>query len=346
MKIKILLALICFGSITNVFGIADPGSTGLTFDKSILLVNQTGKLEVAIGNYSAGSSLGTALAPNDATFTITIPADLKVEGPIDFSKVNFTVTIQSMVTDNAGATVIVLAVPDGIAKGESGYITIPVIGVKQSIAILYATVEITPNLSSPPSGDITPSNNFQSTPVVVFNALPVTLISFQAVKENSTVNLSWSTTEEINSDRFDVEHSKNGKQWNIVGSVTSNGESKIKRDYNFVHQNPVAGNNYYRLKMVDKNLTFAYSAIRNADVEGLALEVYPNPVAETLVIGNAIWKNISNVQLMNIRGMEVYNSGNTPVPNINVRDLKAGIYVVKITKTDGSAAMQKIVVAR
>ena len=344
-KILFLLSLL-ISSVGNTFGQADPGSTGMTFDKTMFVENQTGTLRVYLGNYTAGVSAGKALAPFDATFTITIPPVLNVHGTIDFINAPFAINIASQTMNATGATIIVLTLPGGISKDVTGYITIPVIALKENMSILYATLHTAVNLGFPPSGDLVPGNNDQNAPVTVCTALPVTLASFEVTKENGTANLTWSTTEEVNSERFDVEHSQNGKHWNLIGSVASNGESKVKRNYNFTNKNPAGGNNYYRLKLIDKNTTYAYSSIRMIDFDEIKLEVYPNPVSDILTIGSGNWKAISNVQVINMNGAAVYNSGNTPSQIVNVKDLKTGIYVVKVTKIDGSIKAQKILVKR
>jgi hypothetical protein len=113
--------------------------------------------------------------------------------------------------------------------------------------------------------------------------LPVTLTRFTAVAESSTVLLSWSTTEEANSDRFDIERSANGKQWSRIASVASQGDSKVLVNYSHVDASPLAGQNFYRLKMVDRGADgqdgmFAYSQIRNVSFKGEGgVAPYPNP---------------------------------------------------------------------
>jgi hypothetical protein len=87
--------------------------------------------------------------------------------------------------------------------------------------------------------------------------LPVRLKSFDGYPEGGLVNLNWATTEETNSDYFGIEHSLNAKNWRSIGKVTALGESKKLKDYQFKHNQPVSGVNYYRLKMVDKDRTFA-----------------------------------------------------------------------------------------
>ena len=64
-------------------------------------------------------------------------------------------------------------------------------------------------------------------------ALPVTLLSFTAVKQNTAVKVSWSTSQEVNSQLFDVERSADGNSFTKIGTVTAQGSSSIKVDYSF-----------------------------------------------------------------------------------------------------------------
>ena len=343
-KILILVLTVLLSQMS--FGQADPGSSGMSFSQSIFQLNTTGSLEVVIGNYSGTFSAGKALTPYDANFIITIPYVLKVNGNLDFSKVPFSVTIVSQMSTFAGSTIIKLTVPEGIPKGSFGTVKIPLKAIKGDPGILYATISTEFNLSYPPSGNLIPGNDLMSTPVFVITPLPVTLLSFKATKENRQVNLDWSTATEINSDRFEVEHSLNGKEWNFIGSVNSALESKTRLDYHFTHANPAESNNYYRLKMIDKDETFAFSSIKSVDLENVSLEIYPNPVTDRLTIKMDNWNNVSNVQLINLVGNTVYDSGKIPSQSVNVANLKQGIYIVKIGKNDGSWATEKIMVIR
>ncbi|MGN7888419.1 hypothetical protein [Dyadobacter sp. 22481] len=49
--------------------------------------------------------------------------------------------------------------------------------------------------------------------------LPVTLISFTAIESEGTVVLSWETTQKTNSDRFEIQRSRDAKAWFVLGSV-------------------------------------------------------------------------------------------------------------------------------
>ncbi|WP_146202213.1 hypothetical protein [Dyadobacter jejuensis] len=105
--------------------------------------------------------------------------------------------------------------------------------------------------------------------------LPVTLISFTATKvsggaERSTALLIWQTSSEVNSDRFDIERSQDGKKWSSIGNVAAGGDKSSNTNYSFIDKTPTydrtrPGENLYRLKMIDKDGTFAYSRIQSLD---------------------------------------------------------------------------------
>lgn len=342
--ILLLTALLC--SFIKIYGQADPGSAGISFNQTNFSRNQLGTLTVNVGNYSGEQSSGAALSPYDAVFVITIPSIFAVNGTINYQTGDYFNLILTKQTKTVmGATEITLTSPSGIPKGRQGKVEIPVIAVTTFTSILYATVMTIPNQTSPPSGNLDPSNDFRYSPVFVSASLPVTLTDFKALKENTSVKLSWSTTEETNSERFDIERSKTGKQWEIIGSIAAQGESKVRNEYYFTDSNPSNGNNYYRLKMIDSDQTFSYSRINQLSVDNFKISVYPNPATDFILIEAADQKDVSNIQLFDINGFRVYNSGEKSINAIDVRNIKAGIHLIKIHKTDGSAWTQRILVA-
>ncbi|MCE7069857.1 beta-galactosidase [Dyadobacter sp. CY327] len=124
-------------------------------------------------------------------------------------------------------------------------------------------------------------NGFSTFYISAVNAapLPVNLINFNGKKEENAVSLHWQTSEETNSDHFEIQHGVDGKQWTKIGEVDAAAESKVLKSYHFVHSFPVNGKNLYRLKMVDQDDTFAYSRIISAAFENAEkLTLYPNPV--------------------------------------------------------------------
>jgi hypothetical protein len=185
--------------------------------------------------------------------------------------------------------------------------------------------------------------------------LPVTLISFTVKIEGGMAELNWATTEETNSEKFELEHSVNGKIWRLIATIAAKGESKTLVSYNFTDVKPANGLNYYRLKMVDraadrKDGTFAYSTIRSvrfSNSDQMAY-VYPNPTSDIIQLGHTDLSKISKVELINTKGVIVYKSHplDSPVSHngISVNGFDNGAYILKVIFKDGSNYTHKVVI--
>lgn len=172
--------------------------------------------------------------------------------------------------------------------------------------------------------------------------LPVTLTSFTVTKEENQVALNWETTLETNSDRFEIQHSTDAKQWGLIGTIASKGESEELARYQFVHDSPVNGVNYYRLKMIDLDGTYAFSRVRDVAVNGAAaLTVYPNPVVNQATIATQDWNNVKEIYLINATGKRVALS--TSSEKIDLSQVGAGIYVLQVNQLNGATSTTKIV---
>jgi len=180
-------------------------------------------------------------------------------------------------------------------------------------------------------------------------ALPVSLVDFRVKKEENTALLTWTTSFEANASSFDIQRSNNGKNWEILGDVKAAGESRENRSYSFSDKSPlVNGNNFYRLKMIDLDGTYAFSTIRTLAFDGLAqTTLFPNPTAEKLTIKVDDWSKVSGVQITNLQGIVVYDHKSSPFANgvaeINMKTLPAGAYLVRILRTDGVVQVLKVV---
>jgi hypothetical protein len=178
---------------------------------------------------------------------------------------------------------------------------------------------------------------------VIAGALPVKLAEFKANKVEDAVKLEWSTTSESNSALFEVQQSITGKEWKVVGQVAAKGESNAMIRYDFTDYKPAAGNNLYRLKMVDLDETFAYSSIVNINVEGGAeVSVYPNPATEYIKVSTS-GDALSNVTIYNVNGQLVKRAHSDKV---DLTGLTVGRYIVKINHISGAVTTKRIVVTK
>ena len=176
------------------------------------------------------------------------------------------------------------------------------------------------------------------------SSLPVTLVNFKANPEGTTTNLNWSTAEESNSERFDIERSQTGKNWVKIGSVISKQESSTMQYYSFTDRSPSEGTNLYRLRMVDLDKSFSFSAIESVKFANAAF-VFPNPVrgGENLNLGLTDWSNVKQVQVVNATGKVVFEAANALSAGISTTNLSAGSYVVKVMKLDGNVLTHRFV---
>lgn len=111
--------------------------------------------------------------------------------------------------------------------------------------------------------------------------LPLKLTGFYGKMINRQSVLSWKTAQEEQLKDFDIEYSANGINYTRIGSIDAAGYSTVDRDYYFVHQSPAPGNNYYRLKMNDRDSKYSYSQVINLKMtsdETPSVTVFPNPV--------------------------------------------------------------------
>ena len=173
-------------------------------------------------------------------------------------------------------------------------------------------------------------------------SLPVTLVSFDAFRQESRAVLTWATTEETNSDHFEIERSANSKVWHRIGVLASSGESTVRKKYHFEDPAPVQGLNYYRLKMVDKDGTYAYSRIQDVDFGGApGVSIYPNPATDRLFISN--YSRVRNLVIYNTLGIKLLENRKLTAQGIDVRNLSPGQHLIKVTLDDGSMQTSKAI---
>ena len=91
--------------------------------------------------------------------------------------------------------------------------------------------------------------------------MPIELIEFTATLYNKKVNIKWSTASEINNDYFNIERSKNGIDWYIIGTVKGKGNSNQISYYSFYDEKIIEGDTYYRLQQIDFDGENSYSHI-------------------------------------------------------------------------------------
>ena len=188
------------------------------------------------------------------------------------------------------------------------------------------------------------------------NTLPVMFASFTAQLNNSNnkVLLNWATNSELKASHFVIQRSIDGNDYDDMAIVFAQEGSSISlRQYNYSDNISMVNSSlvYYRLKVVDIDGNFQYTAIQlirlSKQNEQSGIVVYPNPAQSQLRItipdswqGKSISYNIYNVHGSLIKQKISNNAGQTEL--INIADFPVGIYVIKAANGNETAT-QRIV---
>lgn len=140
-------------------------------------------------------------------------------------------------------------------------------------------------------------------------ALPVKMTAFELSRLNDNVELKWTTESEENNDYFEIQHSEDGKEFFRIGNINGNGASSTIQRYQFIHENPINGLNYYRLKQVDFNEQFEYSDVESIIVfDGSTLQIFPTIVKSTVtIVGGKVFGKNAIYEVYNISGQKIQN---------------------------------------
>ncbi|GCC53594.1 hypothetical protein SanaruYs_38390 [Chryseotalea sanaruensis] len=171
--------------------------------------------------------------------------------------------------------------------------------------------------------------------------LPVELLFFKTLKNNGSVELKWATASQLNFDYFSVEHSTDGFAWNEISRIKGEGTTQSKNEYNLKNAMFLAGNNYYRLKMVDLDGTFEFSKVLVITIdEPTDIFIYPNPVNQSELISielNFLPNDGDRIVICNIYGLELLS---IPIyltkVQLQLSDFKPGAYLINYIGSNSS----------
>jgi hypothetical protein len=173
--------------------------------------------------------------------------------------------------------------------------------------------------------------------------LPLQWISFSGKWQDNKVVLQWEVDAVVNNDRFEIEHSTDGINFNRKGIVENNGGaiSTGRSLYTFSDNNIFKGTNYYRIKQVDKDGGVSYSrVIRLAAGNGNVKKLYlrTNPVAGELVLMNDDKAQVYQLEIADVSGRivvkKVVQTADAVIRS-DVQQLKVGYYTVKVHTSNG-----------
>jgi hypothetical protein len=189
-------------------------------------------------------------------------------------------------------------------------------------------------------------------------SLPVELMSFTAKKSNSkNVLAEWTTASERNTARFEIELAKGNAEFQQnhflkIGEVSSNGNNTTEQHYSFTDiENNKSGARYYRLKIVDIDGRFSYSAVRPVVFnDEIQWQVYPNPSQGVFnLVYQANQGDNINIKLYDINGKLVQQTGliangfvQKQIIDLQPAKFAAGLYLLNVAAGENKQVFRLI----
>ncbi len=211
---------------------------------------------------------------------------------------------------------------------------------QQSAGIVGAGGFVESSLSEPPPFGV---ETFALASTSSFNSLPVELKKFKATPRSGSIDLEWQTESEVNVSHFLVEHSIDGRNYETIEYVKSEGGIATPAQYAINNVSAFFGWNYYRLRMVDQDGSYEYSSIEAVKLEeNTSIIVYPNPVKDVLYIQDTeSFEEEVRVEIFDRNSSKLFeniiylNNGPVQLAIEDIQSLPSGYYIVKITGKSG-----------
>lgn len=178
--------------------------------------------------------------------------------------------------------------------------------------------------------------------------LPVTLVNFQAKNNLTNIGIEWLVTGQQNLEKYELEHSFDGSNFNqlttVLAQIGSGDKTYSYADFESLKNS--ASIIYYRLKPIDRDGKFSYSKIvtvSNKKDVSILVDNFANPINDKLNF-NLTVKNAGMVtmQLTDVNGKTVcsknlqISSGTSRISLPVTATLSKGIYFLRLTTATGS----------
>jgi hypothetical protein len=166
-------------------------------------------------------------------------------------------------------------------------------------------------------------------------SLPVAVTNLKAYQKNTGVQVEWKTQNELNLQEYEVEKSTDATNFTKVGTV----QTTAATSYNWFDVNANKGNNFYRLKMIEKDGSFKYSTIVNVKIGSIknVFTVVGNPIKNKTVVLQLenVEKGNYNVLVYNNLGQKITSKainhlGGSATQTIALDNVLSGTYQLNI----------------
>ncbi len=116
--------------------------------------------------------------------------------------------------------------------------------------------------------------------------LPVKFVGFEVTKNGNDAVLQWATAEEQNASHYEIERSLNGSNWIKAGEIKAAGNTNSTTNYTYTDKYQTGAVTYYRIKQIDVDGKFIYTAIKTLknNTDAFAADVKITAVQGNIVL--------------------------------------------------------------
>lgn len=188
----------------------------------------------------------------------------------------------------------------------------------------------------------------------VVNPLDVNFTGIKAHRKGNDVAIEWNVATETDMSIYSIEQSANGRDFHSIGNVAPFNTSSAKT-YTYYDKDPVAGDNFYRIKGTSLNGKVQYSSIAKiaaATSTAFDVNIYPNPVTHKTaqVSFKAASAGKYDVVIISANGTRrvmpslQLDEGNSSTSVQLPAETSAGIYLLQFTGPGNIHSTKRIVV--
>jgi len=287
-----------FATSVNTYGKPAGGSTGAGAT--------TGSSSMTI-SWANGPGTGRLVVVKDGSAVGGLPADLSKYT----ASTNFTGGSQ-------------LGAGEYVVYSSGGSSSVIVYGL-QALHTYYYTVFDYNGLDGP----VYNTANSVSGSATVMSSLPVKWLYVTARENNGKVHIDWGTAQEEKTAFFTVERSTNGGAFISLDTLRAAGGGH-DNDYHAIDATPATGANVYRVRQVDIDGRYDFSAqvlVKRAGVT-TGFGVYPNPATGSTRITLPATMTKVLLQLYTMSGILVKSIQVNNGQSISLQGLKPGVYTM------------------
>ncbi len=186
---------------------------------------------------------------------------------------------------------------------------------------------------------------------IIGNTLPVEWLDIRANQEGGNIRVIWAVADEQQVAGYQLERSIDGWNFQRIGEVSARNEPGIL-EYAALDYSPLAGKNRYRVLQTDINGQQSYSASVEVTFNSPEPRVFPVPNSPSKPLTVEFFtseKESIELELHNMLGQVVFSQKLQPNTSgkhqlaIPMQHMAQGVYLLRMTRHDGSVYLRKVV---